>query len=179
MAMYAMVDGDGWYVGRISTDADPEGPYTYHIVTETPALSDPNSATRRLAWNGGSPAWVETATLDELKATKTAEINDSHAQANLGTFDFGGKTFSCNPHSRDQILSENGYVALFGMFDPGWEGAWKAEDNSYLTIATVDVWKSFYSAMVAQGQANFNHAQSLKSTLAGATTPEQVAAIVW
>lgn len=73
----------------------------------------------------------------------------------------------------------NGYVALYGALPPGFPGAWKAVDNTYLPIANVDAWKVFYTAMVAQGAANFAHAQELKAQLAAATTPEAVAAIVW
>ena len=43
------------------------------------------------------------------------------------------------------------------------------------------IWKLYdpLRAMVAQGAANFMHAQQLKTQLAAATTAEEVAAIVW
>ncbi|MEW5893393.1 MAG: DUF4376 domain-containing protein [Pseudomonadota bacterium] len=118
-------------------------------------------------------------TFDELKAAKNAEINLARAMANTSTFDHGGKTFSCDQLSRSDIDGVNGYVALYGALPPAFPGAWKAVDNTYLPIADVDAWKVFYTAMVAQGAANFAHAQELKAQLAAATTPEAVAAIVW
>ena len=118
-------------------------------------------------------------TLDELKAAKNTEINQERATANTSTFAHGGKVFSCDQLSRSDIDGVNGYAALSGALPPGFPGAWKAVDNSYLPIADVEAWKLFYTAMVAQGAANFAHAQELKAQLAAATTAEAVAAIVW
>ncbi|MDT3735555.1 MAG: DUF4376 domain-containing protein [Denitratisoma sp.] len=118
-------------------------------------------------------------TLEELKLSKNAEINAARAAANAGTFAHGGKTFACDALSRGDIDGVNGYVALFGALPPEFPGAWKAADNSYLPIEDVPAWKAFYAAMVAQGAANFAHAQALKAQLAAATTPEAVAAIAW
>lgn len=118
-------------------------------------------------------------TLDELKAAKNAEINAARAAANTSTFAHSGKTFSCDQLSRSDIDGVNGYVALYGALPPAFPGAWKAADNSYYPIADVAAWKAFYASMVATGAANFGHAQELKAQLAAATTPEEVAAIVW
>lgn len=117
--------------------------------------------------------------LEDLRAAKNVEINVARASANTSTFAHGGKTFSCDQLSRSDIDGVNGYVALYGALPPGFPGAWKAVDNTYLPIADVEAWKVFYTAMVAQGAANFAHAQELKAQLAAATTPEAVAAIVW
>lgn len=116
--------------------------------------------------------------LDDLKSAKNAQINAARATANTGTFAHGGKTFSCDHLSRSDIDGVNGYAALYGALPPGFPGAWKAVDNTYLPIADLDAWKAFYAAMVSQGAANFAHAQDLKTQLAAATTPEAVAAII-
>lgn len=117
--------------------------------------------------------------LDETKAEKNAEINAARASASAGTFSHGGKMFSADAVSRSDIDGVNGYVATHDALPPGFPGAWKAVDNTYLPIADVAAWKAFYSAMVAQGVTNFLHAQELKAQLAAATTPEEVAAIKW
>lgn len=117
--------------------------------------------------------------LSEIKLIKNTEINAARAAANGGTFAHDGKTFACDALSRSDIDGVNGYVALFGALPPDFPGAWKAADNSYLPIADVAAWKAFYASMVAQGAANFAHAQALKAQLAAAETPEAVAAIVW
>ncbi|MEW5942524.1 MAG: DUF4376 domain-containing protein [Pseudomonadota bacterium] len=117
--------------------------------------------------------------LNDLKLVKNIEINAARALANTSTFVHGGKVFSCDQLSRSDIDGMNGYVALYGALPPGFPGAWKAVDNTYLPLADVEAWKAFYTAMVATGAANFAHAQELKAQLAAATTPEAVAAIVW
>lgn len=124
-------------------------------------------------------AALKAPTLLSLVSAKNAEINAARAAANTSTFAHGGKTFSCDQLSRSDIDGVNGYVALYGALPPGFPGAWKAVDNTYLPIADVEAWKVFYTAMVAQGAANFAHAQELKALLAASTTPETVAAIVW
>lgn len=117
--------------------------------------------------------------LDSLKAIKNGEINAARAKANGGTFAYAGKSFACDALSRGDIDGVNGYVALSGELPPGFPGAWKAVDNTYLSLTDVVAWTGFYAAMVASGAANFSHAQQLKAALAAATTPKEVAAIVW
>lgn len=116
--------------------------------------------------------------LDSLKAKKDNEINLHRETANQ-SFTYLSKTIRRLPLDESDINGTNGYVALFGVFPDNWPGGWKAEDNTYVAITTTDDWKAFYKAMVDQGNANFHHAQDLKTQLANATTPEQVAAIVW
>lgn len=117
--------------------------------------------------------------LDDLKTAKNVEINIARAAANTGTFVHAGKAISCDLLSRSDIDGVNGYVALYGALPPAFPGAWKAVDNSYLPIADVEAWKAFYAAMIAQGAANFAHAQDLKAQLAAAATAEDVAAVAW
>lgn len=118
--------------------------------------------------------------LERARAIKTAEINAARSTANTGTFSHGGKAIAVDQLSRSDIDGVNGYVALYGgALPPGFPGAWKAVDNTYLPIADVDAWKAFYTSMIAAGGANFAHAQELKAQLAAATTPEQIAAIQW
>lgn len=86
---------------------------------------------------------------------------------------------SCDQLSRSDIDGVNGYVALNGALPPSWPGAWKAVDNTLLTISDVAGWGAFYGSMVATGSANFAHSQTLKAALAAATTAAEIAAIVW
>ena len=117
--------------------------------------------------------------LASLKSAKNAEINAARLAANFSTFTHSGKTFACDQLSRSDIDGTNGFVSLYGTLPPGWPGGWKAVDNTYTPIATVDDWKAFYASMFAAGNANFAHAQALKTALSNATTAEQVAAIQW
>lgn len=177
---YAKSTG-GFYDAAIHGDAIPSD--AVEITTEEhAALLDGQSQGKRIVADAaGRPVLADppAPTFDELKAAKNAEINAARAVANTSTFAHGGKVFSCDPLSRSDIDGVNGYVALYGALPPGFPGAWKAVDNTYLPIADVEAWKVFYTAMVAQGAANFAHAQELKAQLAAATTPAAVAAIVW
>jgi hypothetical protein len=122
---------------------------------------------------------TDNLTLDAAKAFKNAEINSARLAANLSAFAYAGKYIACDALSRSDIDATNGYVALMGTFPPEWVGKWKAQDNSYVSIESIDDWKSFYAAMVAQGQANFRQAQGLKQLLAGVTSIDQLQAIQW
>jgi len=126
-----------------------------------------------------SKAWHDPRTLADLKAVANTRINAARMTANRGGFTHQGKTISSDALSRSDIDGVNGYASLYGTLPPAWPGGWKAVDNSYLAIASLDDWKLFYSAMVAAGNANFAHAQALKAQLAAATTPAQVEAIQW
>ena len=181
------LDSFGYVMGSVIADPSPLEPGVYLIPggavdAEMPVVP----AGQRAKWNGAGfdledipqPVVPPAPTLDELKAAKNTEINIARAAANTSTFDHSGKTFSCDQLSRSDIDGVNGYVALYGALPPGFPGAWKAVDNTYLPIADVEAWKVFYTAMVAQGAANFAHAQELKAQLAAATTPEAIAAIV-
>lgn len=139
------------------------------------------SDTCKPTWPVGATGivWVETAALEDLKAAKNAEINAARLKANRTSFQYGGKAIACDELSMIDIQSANGSVAITGALPGGWPGAWKAMDNTYVPIPDVATWTAFYQAMVDTGTANFNHSQDLKAQLAAATTPEQVAAIVW
>lgn len=179
--MYYAKSTGGFYDRSIHGDAIPAD--AVEITTEEhAALLDGQSNGKRIVADAeGRPMLADppAPTFDELKAAKNAEINAARAVANTSTFAHGGKAFSCDQLSRSDIDGVNGYVAIYGALPPGFPGAWKAVDNTYLPIADVEAWKVFYTAMVAQGAANFAHAQELKAQLAAATTPEAVAAIVW
>ena len=132
-------------------------------------------------WDGETltpppPPPVDLAT---LKSAKNAEINAARLAANFSTFTHAGKTFACDQLSRSDIDGTNGFVSLYGTMPPGWPGGWKAVDNTYTPITTVNDWKAFYASLFAAGNANFAHAQALKAALSNATTAEQVAAIHW
>lgn len=141
------------------------------------ALPPRPSLNHQIDW--ATKQWVDPRTVDDLKAAKNNEINAARLRANRGTFPYAGKTIACDELSRSDIDGVNGEVALTGALPPGFPGAWKAVDNTYVAIPDLNGWKAFYGAMVAQGQANFAHAQSLKAQLSLATTAAEVDAIAW
>ncbi|WP_198116938.1 DUF4376 domain-containing protein [Massilia rhizosphaerae] len=117
--------------------------------------------------------------LAALKAAKNDEINAWRAATNLSTFPHAGKEIACDALSRSDIDGVANNIALFGTFPDGFPGGWKATDNTMVPLADVDAFRAMYASMTAKGTENFNHAQTLKAQLASATTPDEVAAIVW
>jgi hypothetical protein len=117
--------------------------------------------------------------LDALRIAKNAEINASRASANLSTFPYAGKLFSCDTVSRSDIDGVANHIGLFGTFPDGFPGAWRAVDNSMYPLPDVDAFRALFAGMAAQGTANFNYSQRLKAQLEVAATPEEIAAIVW
>ena len=115
--------------------------------------------------------------LDDLKAAKNAAINAARLKANQSHFTFAGKQIAVDPLSRSDIDAAHGAILMLGAMPGGWPGGWKSLDNSIVPIADLATWGQFYGAMVAQGTANFAHAQALKAQLAAATTAEEVAAV--
>jgi hypothetical protein len=179
--MYFSKTTGGFYDPEIHGDTIPADAVEITAEHHAELLAAQSAGKRIVGDADGYPVAVDppAPTLAELKDAKNADINAWRAQANTGTFAHGGKAFACDALSRSDIDGVNGYVALFGALPPDFPGAWKAADNSYLPIADVAAWKAFYASMVAQGAANFAHAQQLKAQLAAAETPEAVAAIVW
>jgi hypothetical protein len=132
----------------------------------------------------GSPAWqehlqAEADRLVQAKAERLADINRWRAEANATTFPFAGKHIQCDALSTVDILGTALSIALTGAFPPDFPGAWKALDNSYIPLPTVEDFAPLYSAFTQRGSLNFMHAQDLKAAVAAATTVEQVAAVVW
>lgn len=117
--------------------------------------------------------------LASIKAAKNGQINAWRASANLSTFPHAAKEIACDALSRSDIDGVANNIALFGVFPEGFPGGWKATDNTMIPLADVDAFRAMYASMTRQGTDNFNHAQDLKAQLAAASTPEEVAAIVW
>lgn len=155
----------------------------YDAITHSVREIDPALSTK-----GEYEQQWEVVALDEeqaqtnlanAKEAKNAEINATRLAVNFTAFPHAGKVFACDQLSRSDIDGTNGYVSLNGVLPQGWPGGWKAVDNTYVAIATVQDWKDFYASMFAQGNANFARAQTLKAALAVATTGAEIAAIQW
>lgn len=114
-----------------------------------------------------------------LKVAKNREINEARANANQTTFPYAGKTIACDPLSRSDIDAVANSIGLSDDFPVGFPLAWKAVDNTYISVPDVAAFKNLYAAMVAQGTANFAKSQQLKQALSNADTEAAIKAIVW
>lgn len=119
------------------------------------------------------------ANLGAAVSAKNSGINAARLSANFSSFSYAGKLIACDTLSRSDIDGANGYISLFGTLPPDWLGGWKAVDNSYVPITTVDEWKAFFKAMYDQGITNFKHSQALKDRLTKAKTASDIDAIIW
>lgn len=148
----------------------------FYIYGFAPVPLPPRPSTDH-QFNYTTKQWEDPRTLADLKAAKNAAINAARLKANQSFFMFSGKRIAVDPLSRSDIDAAHGAILMLGAMPGGWPGGWKAMDNTIVPIADLATWGQFYGAMVAQGTANFAHAQALKAQLAAATTAEEVAAV--
>lgn len=118
------------------------------------------------------------AELATAKAAKNTQINVAREQANLTTFTHLGKSIACDSTSQRDIDKILGTIIRTNAFPPGFPGAWKAADNTYLPLPNLAAFDAMYASMVMQGLVNFAKSEALKTALASALTIAQVAAIV-
>lgn len=193
MTAYAEINAQGevlQQLGRIDPPdfVGPDDPIpdnspgcTYRKLTENIGWGARPSESHKLLWPAEAPApgWVETLTLEQLKLRKRAEITAQRLRADADHFVYLEKAIRTADKDMIDLFCTNGYIALFGEFDADWPGGWKAIDDSYLIISTIDEWKAFYRVMYRTGIANFRKSQELKARIDAATTSGEVEAIQW
>lgn len=159
-----------------------EGTATYGIhyindageVIELPPKLNPVHA-----FNYDTKEWEDARGLVQAKVDRKNYISSRRLIANRTSFTYLGKEIAVDRVSRGDIDAIQSYVTMTGEFPTSWPGAWKAIDNSYVSITTVPEWQAFFTAMVNQGTINFNHSQSLKAAIEVATTISDVDLINW
>jgi hypothetical protein len=139
-------------------------------------------------FEGGLSVDDTTQSLESIKQRKLFSITQARLNADADHFIYSYTDASGNTVSKDirtgykdmvDLLTTNSYITLFGDFDADWPGGWKAIDNTYVQISTVDQWKDFFKCMYKTGIANFKKSQLLKAQIDAATTAEEVNAINW
>lgn len=176
--IYAQIENDE-IIAFLEQDDPPDGVGTFTEVATKFTLGPPTQGFKATLVNG-VPTWVDTRTLEDLRSIKNDEINSERLIANRSSFTFTGKLIACDELSRSDIDGANGIISLTGALPPGWPGAWKALDNTYVSIPDVATWTTFYGSMVSQGTTNFLHAQALKAYMNDAArTAEEIQAIHW
>ncbi len=185
----ALVNPDGEIERLWEHDAPEVGPILYPRVpvdyryVVLPALFDINSPPTgscvAMMGGDGTPYWQERGDLESIKREQTAAINAAHTLANRTSFMFQGKEIQADEHSMTQIQITNGGILTRGGLRPGWLGAWKALDNTYVAIPDLATWHAFYESIEATGTANFIKAQTLKQAITAAQTIAEVTAITW
>lgn len=142
------------------------------------SFSPPNG-TSAMLWSNAGPVWVDLGSVAQLKLRKRAEITADRIAADEDHFMYQGKKIKTGDKDMSDIAVTAGYVALFGRLSPKWPGGWKAVDDTYVRIDTVDEFRTFYEAMYDAGITNFMWSQELKARLEMAATPEEVRLLKW
>jgi hypothetical protein len=160
-----------------------EGFEVHEVATDTfdRGWPKPPTDTSRLHFVDGLIQWVETATLDELKAKKREEITQQRLAADGDHFLYLDKAIKTADKDMFDLLLTDGRMNKCPdrTMPANWVGGWKAIDNSYLVIPTRDAWDAFYIAMYDAGISNFRHSQDLKAQIDAATTAEDLTLISW
>ena len=150
------------------------------VVTLTPPT--PTSALR---WNGAAPAWVDLATLDDLKARKSVEISQACADAITAGFpcDTLGAGFIYPAKANDQAnLTGSVLRSMYTSNDAAWrtpfwcadaDGAWEFRLHTAAQIQHVgDCAVNARLVCMAKNE-------QLQGHIAGAETLEELNDINW
>jgi hypothetical protein len=125
-------------------------------------------------FNYATKQWEDPRTLADLKAAQWSLIKSARSQAEYAGFTWDGSTFDSDTLSQNRIT---GAVTL-AQLSPGFTINWTLADNSTRTLNQADM----IAVGVALGQhvqTQFTKAQALRVAIEAATTPEDVAAVVW
>ena len=118
--------------------------------------------------------WQDPRTLADLKAQQWALIKQARTQAEYAGFTWDGTTFDSDAISQQRI---SGAVTLAQM-SPDFVIDWTLADNSVRTLIRAEM-VAVGIALGMHVQAQFARAQGLRLQIEAASTPEQVAAVVW
>ena len=158
----------------------PHDGFVYHLWEE-PLVLTGSTPTSMLCWIDDTPAWVETASIEELRAVRRQAINVWKLEANNTYFEFAGEQIAYRDSDRIEIQAVHNWVTLTGTMPtwPDWPAAWKAISNRWVPVPDVATWMAFTLAIAERGTAHFKRAQQLKAALATAATPAEIEAITW
>jgi hypothetical protein len=156
------------------TQPQEEAGLGYFFTTESLAFPVPTRAEHILRFDGAKLVWHDPRTLADLKAAQWELIKQARSNAEYAGFTWDGSVFDSDAISQNRIT---GAVTL-AQLSPGFTIDWTLADNSVRTLNQADM----IAVGVALGQhvqTQFTKAQALRVAIEAATTPEDVAAVVW
>lgn len=146
-------------------------------------LDDLETQVLPLIWqpykNQYAPIATPVFNLAEAKVAKQAELASARLRANLTSFTYNAKEYSASQTAQNDLNAIANYASLFNALPAAFPNAWQAIDGSVIAIADVAAFKALYSAMVAQGSANFIKMQVLIAAAQAATTQAELEAVQW
>jgi hypothetical protein len=156
------------------TQPQEEAGLGYFFTTESLAFPVPTRAEHILRFDGAKLVWHDPRTLADHKAAQWELIKQARSQAEYAGFTWDGSTFDSDTLSQNRIT---GAVTL-AQLSPGFTINWTLADNSTRTLNQADM----IATGVALGvhvQTQFAKAQGLRLQIDAASTPGQVAVVVW
>lgn len=127
--------------------------------------------------DGPDYIFVYTAdTLEQRIKFKKLQISVDRIIANNSGVDFKYKTIATDEKSLEDINAITNYIAITGT-KPLTLTQWKATDNTYVNIDSIEDWKDLIKSIAETFQLNFETAQNKKALLLSVTTQEQLDAI--
>ena len=125
-------------------------------------------------FNYSTKQWEDPRTLADLKAAQWAQVKQARSQAEYAGFTWDGSVFDSDAISQQRI---SGAVTLAQM-SPDFVIDWTLADNRVRTLVRAEM-VAVGIALGMHVQAQFSKAQGLRLQIEAASTPEQVAAVVW
>jgi hypothetical protein len=125
-------------------------------------------------FNYTTKQWEDPRTLQDLKDAKWATIKQARSAAEYAGFTWDGSVFDSDAISQQRI---SGAVTLAQM-SPDFVIDWTLADNRVRTLVRAEM-VAVGIALGMHVQAQFSKAQGLRLQIDAASTPGQVAVVVW
>jgi hypothetical protein len=143
------------------------------LVTMLPVAKPPQPSLHH-TFSYATKQWEDPRTLADLKAAQWAQVKQARSQAEYAGFTWDGSVFDSDAISQQRI---SGAVTLAQM-SPDFVIDWTLADNRVRTLVRAEM-VAVGIALGMHVQAQFSKAQGLRLQIEAASTPEQVAAVVW
>lgn len=173
--MAALQNGDGEEVMLLAQAIQDDS--RYYIEQDQIKLK-PTSPSVHHLFDYGTKSWIDSRTVEDIKANQWAKIKAARAAAEFGVFAWSGSTFDADTSSQSRIQGAAQLATLAIMNNQPFSIDWTLADNSVLTLSAED--------MIAVGQAMGEHinAQHTKARLKreqinNAATVAEIEAITW
>jgi hypothetical protein len=143
---------------------EPHDGLTYYWLEASIDWAARPSETSVLLWNGGARVWVETATLDEIKAVMWERIKDKRDSTKRGGVLVNGSWFHSDDSSRIQQLG----LVMMGANVPAVQ--WKTMSGAFVTMSQA-LAGAIFNAVASLDQNAFANAEQHRAAMAASANP--------
>jgi len=170
--MYALIKSDNTIL-RVA----PEGP---QLSEEKPFywLECPDDCKPSWTFDGEAFHSPASPSLDDLKASKRAAVNQERNERETQGFEYNGKLFDSDQRSADRIQVAAIAAQTSILAGQPFSIDWMAADNTSMTLDAMGV-LAMVSAFAVYGATLHGTAKVLKAQIEAAETAEELEAIVW